>query len=76
MTIFKCIVTLKSGAKKIVRMNSDIVDYIRAQYEQFKKSIWREIVFLKIFDDCIIVLNDVLKFVFVNEYTHEKTELA
>lgn len=75
MTNYKCIVTLRSGAHKLVRVTRDVMAHIVTEYRKMQRSIWRDRSVLEV-NGTTLTLNDIAKMVFVNEWTGEKLEIA
>ena len=76
MTNYKCIVTLKNGAHRIVRITRDVMAHIVSEFRKFQKNIFRDVVLLELPADVVLVLNNVKKMLFINEWTGEKLEVA
>jgi len=76
MTNYKCIVTLKNGAHSIVRISRDVMAHIVSEFRKFQKSIFCDVVLLQLPADVVLVLNNVKKMLFINEWTGEKLEVA
>ena len=76
MTNYKCIVTLKNGSHKIVRMTKDVVAHVVTEFRKFQSSIFKDVVLLELANETFLVLNNIRQFVFINEYTGEKLEVA
>lgn len=69
--IFRCVVTMKNGTHKIMRVTIDMVARITTAFREHQKSIFKDI-------DLLIVGCDVLNFLlvdrikFINERTNEE----
>lgn len=76
MTNYKCIVTMKNGSHKIVRMAKNVMAHVVYEYRKFQQSIFSDIVLLELPADVYLMLNDVKSLLFINEWTGEKLEVA
>lgn len=76
MTNYKCIVTMKNGSHKIVRMAKNVMAHIVYEYRKFQQSIFNDIVLLELPADVWLILNNVKSFLFINEWTGERLEIA
>lgn len=75
MTNYKCVVTLRNGAHKIVRMTKDVMAHLVSEFRKCQRDIFadrKEIVI----HDVLLLLNDVKMLLFINEYTGERLEIA
>ena len=76
MTNYKCIVTMKNGSHKIVRMAKNVMAHVVYEYRKFQQSIFNDTVLLELPADVWLILNNVKSFLFINEWTGEKLEIA
>lgn len=76
MTNYKCFATMNNGATKIFRGSVEFVAHIVSEYRKFQKSIFNEEVELKIYDEEKLTLNNVSRFLFINEWTGERLEIS
>lgn len=76
MTNYKCIVTMKNGSHKIVRMAKNVMAHVVYEFRKFQQSIFSDIVLLELPADVYLMLNDVKSLLFINEWTGEKLEVA
>jgi len=70
MTYYRTIVTLTSGAHKIIRLTIGEVAHVVSEVNKFRKSIFRtaEIVL----QGTVYELSEILSWKFINEYTKEE----
>lgn len=76
MTNYKCIVTMKNGSHKIVRMAKNVMAHVVYEFRKFQQNIFSDIVLLELPADVYLMLNDVKSLLFINEWTGEKLEVA
>jgi len=76
MTNYRCIVTMKNGSHKIVRMAKNVMAHVVYEFRKYQQSIFSDIVLLELPADVWLLLNEVKNLVFINEYTGEKLEIA
>ena len=69
--VFKCIVTLKNGAHRIVRMTIDKVAKFTAAMRMLKESPWLTRRYEDFFKELDINADDVAHCKFINEWTGE-----
>lgn len=75
MTNYKCIVTLKNGAHKLMRVTFDVMAKIVTAFREMQKCIFNDRVVLVV-NGTSFTLNDIMKMVFINEYNGERLEVA
>lgn len=71
MTNYRCVVTLKNGAHKILRMTRDVVAHIVSEFRKMQKNIFNDRVTVNV-GGSTLLLNDVTSMRFLNEYTGEE----
>lgn len=71
MTNYKCIVTLRSGAHKILRMTKDVVAHVVAEFRKMQRSIFNDKKTVNV-GGYTLTLNDVTCMRFMNEWTGEE----
>ena len=71
MTNYRCVVTLKNGAHKILRMTRDVVAHIVSEFKKMQKNIFNDRVTVNV-GGSTLLLNDVTSMRFLNEYTGEE----
>lgn len=71
MTNYRCIVTLRSGAHKILRMTRDVVAHVVAEFRKMQHCIFNDRVTVNV-GGYTLTLNDVTSLKFMNEYTGEE----
>lgn len=76
MTNYKCIVTLKNGAHKIVRMTKDVMARLVVAFRKNQRDPWLTERYENTFQSYGLNPAQVLKLLFINEYTGEKLEIA
>jgi len=76
MTNYKCIVTLKNGAHKIVRMTKDVVAKLVTAFRKQQNDPWLTERYEQVFAHFELTPSQVLKLLFINEYTGERLEVA
>lgn len=76
MSNYKCLVTDKQGHKKMVRVTRAIMAHIIAKFREYQQNIFNDIVLCQVFDDLVLVLNNVKEFLFIDERTGERLEIA
>ena len=70
MTYYKTIVGLTNGRHKILRLQKNEVAHVVTEVRKFKNSIFREVVKITL-NGCVLCLNEILSWKFINEYTGE-----
>lgn len=75
MTNYRCVVTLKNGAHRILRMTRDVVAHVVYHFRKMQQSIFSDRVVLTV-NGQPFTLNDVKRMLFINEYTGERLEIA
>ena len=76
MSNYKCLVTDKNGHRKMLRVTRSIMAHIIAKFREFQQSVFNDIVLCQVFDDLVIVLNNVKEFLFIDERPGERLEIA
>lgn len=56
---YKCIVTLKNGGHKILRITKSMLAHLVSEFRKMQQSIFNEFVCIKIDDHHFLTLNDV-----------------
>lgn len=72
MTYYRCIVTLKSGLHKTLRVSKDMVAKICYEFREMQRSIWKDTIILCVRSGESLTLNDIISCKFINEYTREE----
>jgi hypothetical protein len=70
---------MNNGATKIFRGSVEFVAHVVSEYRKFQKSksiFDKEEVKLGIYDDLKLTLNDISRFLFINEQTGERLEIS
>ena len=70
--IFKCIVTLKSGGHKILRVTNDYVAKITKLFRDYKKNIFKDESWLLIIGGDVLNISDIKEAKFINERTRDE----
>ena len=76
MTYFRCIVTLRNGAHKILRMTRDVMATMVTAFRSAQKSPWLIKRHADLFERFGLTPSQVLCLLFINEYTGEKLVVA
>lgn len=71
MTYFKTIVTLKSGAHKIIRLTLGEVAHVVSEFKKFRASIFSDVVEITL-NGITLCMNEISSWKFINEYTREE----
>ena len=67
--MFRCVITLKNGMHKVVRMTIDKVAHITHEFRELQNKLWDDVQ-LDI-SGIVISLRDIQKMRFINERTNE-----
>ena len=67
MNDYKCIVTLKNGGHKILRLTKRMVAHIVSEFRKMQQSIFSELVCIKIDAYHFLTLNDVREMKFYED---------
>ena len=76
MTNYKCIVTLKNGAHKIVRMTKDVVAKLVTAFRKQQNDPWLTKRYADVFAQYELPPSQVKSLLFINEYTGERLTVA
>ena len=76
MTNYKCIVTLRSGAHKIVRMTKDVMARLVMAFRKNQTDPWLTRRYEETFENLGLTPGQVIRLLFINEFTGEKLEIA
>jgi len=74
MTNYRCIVTLSKG-HKVLRMTRDVVAHMVSEYRRMQGQLFRSTVSVVVGGESLL-MNDVKKMLFINEWTGERLEIA
>lgn len=76
MTNYRCIVTLKNGAHKIMRMTKDVMARLTYGFRRSQTDPWLCKRYEDIFRQFELKASEVAKMLFINEYTGERLEIV
>lgn len=76
MTNYKCIVTLSNGAHRIVRMTKDVMAKLVYAFRRKQSDPWLTERYEDVFKKFELLPSQVVKLLFINEWTHERLEIA
>lgn len=68
---YKAIVTLKNGARKLIRVSYQMVAHLNAKFQEVKNSIFNDTITVQIYGFSLCI-NDIKTCRFINERTHEE----
>ena len=71
MTNYRTIVTLSSGAHKILRLSYEQVARVVSEVRKFQNALFREVRQITL-NGVTLCLNEILRVKFINEYTREE----
>jgi len=76
MTNYKCIVTLKNGAHRIVRMTKDVMATLTYAFRRNQSDPWLTKRYADVFKRFDLLPSQIASLLFINEYTGERLEVA
>lgn len=74
--MFRCVVTLRNGAHKIVRMTVDVMAKLTYAFRRKQSDPWLTERYEDVFRQFELLPSQVVKLLFINEYTGERLEIA
>ena len=76
MTNYRCVVTLKNGAHKIVRMTKDVMARLVTAFRKAQTCPWLTKRYEDTYKEFGLTPQNVIRLLFINEYTGERLEIA